>query len=585
MISPELRDAALAVDFAPAGAARARRAIAGSSGKAARPPCARGSPRLLGRPASTSSTGSTSSVESTLDAACRSCSASASRASPTRVARGGGPARQRLLERGDRRRDVQPERSTSAAPTRTACARRSTTRRRARPQRRREARPRLHRQAAHARRPISRSSPSCTRASPRCRGSAARDRVRRARPRSRAGCIDAADRAARRSTLARAARRRARAPLLGEPVREPSSPAAASTASRTSTRTDNERVLTRARGVPALGEPRVHPPDARRRRPHRRARSSSPTRSSPRPATTRAAAQYSGCFAHSEGRDLPRAGLLARVRALAARRQRSRSCYERRKPDAEGGLRGDPRRRSRRRPRGVQRAPRGAAARAELARRSDREALRAVRPAALDARRTAATSRGCIRSSSGCSPICASTRAPRSPRCSTRAAASGSTSYRWLFRPRTAGAQNHRIRTMLEREAFRRIHAQWQSTGYPFPSLVPSLATALGTSADRPDLARRADGHRRERRRARSDPAHRVAALRRRHALRDAARAVARVGPSACCARRSARSCGARSGRRRGRHCGARARRAAPRRRLASRRWAARPARAITASR
>jgi membrane peptidoglycan carboxypeptidase len=58
--------------------------------------------------------------------------------------------------------------------------------------------------------------------------------------------------------------------------------------------------------------------------------------------------------------------------------------------------------------------------------------------------------------------------------------------YRWLFRSGHRGAQNRRIRTMLEREAFRRIHAQWQRTGYPFPSLVPSLATALGTSADRP---------------------------------------------------------------------------------------------------
>jgi membrane peptidoglycan carboxypeptidase len=59
-------------------------------------------------------------------------------------------------------------------------------------------------------------------------------------------------------------------------------------------------------------------------------------------------------------------------------------------------------------------------------------------------------------------------------------------SYRWLFRSGHRGAQNRRIRTMLEREAFRRIHTQWQATGYPFPSLVPSLATALGTSADRP---------------------------------------------------------------------------------------------------
>jgi membrane peptidoglycan carboxypeptidase len=59
-------------------------------------------------------------------------------------------------------------------------------------------------------------------------------------------------------------------------------------------------------------------------------------------------------------------------------------------------------------------------------------------------------------------------------------------SYRWLFRSGRRHAQNRRIRTMLEREAFRHIHAQWQATGYPFPSLVPSLATALGTSADRP---------------------------------------------------------------------------------------------------
>jgi len=59
-------------------------------------------------------------------------------------------------------------------------------------------------------------------------------------------------------------------------------------------------------------------------------------------------------------------------------------------------------------------------------------------------------------------------------------------SYRWLFRSGHRGAQNRRIKTMLEREAFRRIHTQWRATGYPFPTLVPSLATALGTSADRP---------------------------------------------------------------------------------------------------
>jgi len=57
--------------------------------------------------------------------------------------------------------------------------------------------------------------------------------------------------------------------------------------------------------------------------------------------------------------------------------------------------------------------------------------------------------------------------------------------YTWLFRaPRRA--QDLRIRTELERDAFREIHAAWARTGYPFASLVPSLATAIGSSADRP---------------------------------------------------------------------------------------------------
>lgn len=58
--------------------------------------------------------------------------------------------------------------------------------------------------------------------------------------------------------------------------------------------------------------------------------------------------------------------------------------------------------------------------------------------------------------------------------------------YRWLFRSRHKAAQDRRIRTELEREAFLEIHEQWQRTGYPFASLVPSYATAIGSSADRP---------------------------------------------------------------------------------------------------
>lgn len=58
-------------------------------------------------------------------------------------------------------------------------------------------------------------------------------------------------------------------------------------------------------------------------------------------------------------------------------------------------------------------------------------------------------------------------------------------SYRWLFKKGMA-AQNTRIRIGLEEEAFQRITAQWRSVGYPFETLVPSLATAIGSSADRP---------------------------------------------------------------------------------------------------
>ena len=59
-------------------------------------------------------------------------------------------------------------------------------------------------------------------------------------------------------------------------------------------------------------------------------------------------------------------------------------------------------------------------------------------------------------------------------------------SFRWLLRSRST-AQNGRIRTELERRAFDAMHADWRLLGYPFSTLVPSLATALGSSADRPD--------------------------------------------------------------------------------------------------
>jgi len=58
--------------------------------------------------------------------------------------------------------------------------------------------------------------------------------------------------------------------------------------------------------------------------------------------------------------------------------------------------------------------------------------------------------------------------------------------YSWLFKSRHKSARDSRIRTMLEIEAFLDIHRRWQRLGYPFDHLVPSLATAIGSSGDRP---------------------------------------------------------------------------------------------------
>lgn len=58
--------------------------------------------------------------------------------------------------------------------------------------------------------------------------------------------------------------------------------------------------------------------------------------------------------------------------------------------------------------------------------------------------------------------------------------------YRWLLRPGRRKAQERRVAMMMEVEAFERIHAAWNRLGYPFDSLVPSYATAIGNSADQP---------------------------------------------------------------------------------------------------
>lgn len=59
--------------------------------------------------------------------------------------------------------------------------------------------------------------------------------------------------------------------------------------------------------------------------------------------------------------------------------------------------------------------------------------------------------------------------------------------YRWLSKTQSKPAQDQRIRTLLEAEAFLEIHQSWQRLGYPFAALVPSYATAIGSAGDRPD--------------------------------------------------------------------------------------------------
>jgi membrane peptidoglycan carboxypeptidase len=58
--------------------------------------------------------------------------------------------------------------------------------------------------------------------------------------------------------------------------------------------------------------------------------------------------------------------------------------------------------------------------------------------------------------------------------------------YEWLYSAGRKDAQDSRIQSLLEIEAFQEVHRRWRRLGYPFASLVPSYASAIGSSADRP---------------------------------------------------------------------------------------------------
>lgn len=61
------------------------------------------------------------------------------------------------------------------------------------------------------------------------------------------------------------------------------------------------------------------------------------------------------------------------------------------------------------------------------------------------------------------------------------------TSYTWLFKTRHRDAQDIRIRRMVELEAYAEVTKSWRALGYPFQTVTPSYAAAVGASGDRPD--------------------------------------------------------------------------------------------------
>ncbi len=56
----------------------------------------------------------------------------------------------------------------------------------------------------------------------------------------------------------------------------------------------------------------------------------------------------------------------------------------------------------------------------------------------------------------------------------------------WLYQPRHRKAQDIRLRIRIEQDAFARMTPYWRRLGFPFEKLVPSYATAIGNSSDRP---------------------------------------------------------------------------------------------------
>ncbi|MGH8323488.1 MAG: hypothetical protein ACRETD_06770, partial [Steroidobacteraceae bacterium] len=67
-----------------------------------------------------------------------------------------------------------------------------------------------------------------------------------------------------------------------------------------------------------------------------------------------------------------------------------------------------------------------------------------------------------------------------------RSAAARDVASAWLFKTRNRKAQDLRLRIRIERDAFAQMTPSWRKLGFAFDELVPSYATAIGSSADRP---------------------------------------------------------------------------------------------------
>jgi membrane peptidoglycan carboxypeptidase len=60
-------------------------------------------------------------------------------------------------------------------------------------------------------------------------------------------------------------------------------------------------------------------------------------------------------------------------------------------------------------------------------------------------------------------------------------------SYDWLFNTNNTHKQDVRLKGLVEEQAFDRVLQDWKRQGYPFNHVVPSLASAIGSSGDRPE--------------------------------------------------------------------------------------------------